>query len=118
MKVLLAFATVVALSVTSAFAGDGQVSHQSLSKMGLSSMKAMSDTQGLQIRGMASVAATAGGSFADLGVSGGASTYLAAADSRRDGSEATGASASTAAVTVAGLRITATGATASTAAAR
>jgi hypothetical protein len=52
MKSLLGMAAVVAFSVVPALAGEGRVSDQSLAKMGLSGMKAMSDVQGMQFRGL------------------------------------------------------------------
>jgi hypothetical protein len=52
MKLLIAFATVLCLSAVSAVAGDGQLSDQSLAKIGLGGMQVMSDTQGLEIRGL------------------------------------------------------------------
>ena len=52
MKSLIALASVLALSVSPAFAADGHVSHQSLAKMGLAGMTAMADAQGAQIRGL------------------------------------------------------------------
>lgn len=58
MKSLLAVLTVLALSAVPALAGEGRVSDQSLAKMGLSGMTAMTDAHGLQIRGLS---ATVGG---------------------------------------------------------
>ena len=55
MKTVFAFATLVALSAGSAFAAEGQIADQTLSKMGLGGMKVMSDEQGMQVRGMAMV---------------------------------------------------------------
>jgi len=52
MKLLIAFATVLCLSAVSAVAGDGRLSDQSLTKIGLGGMQVMSDTQGLEIRGL------------------------------------------------------------------
>jgi hypothetical protein len=52
MKILLGLASVVAFSVAPALAGEGHVSNQSLAKMGLGSMKAMSDAQGAKLRGL------------------------------------------------------------------
>jgi hypothetical protein len=52
MKTLLSFASVVAFCVAPALAGEGRVSDHSLANMGLGSMKAMSDVQGLQVRGL------------------------------------------------------------------
>jgi hypothetical protein len=77
MKSLLAFASVVAFSVAPAFAGQGQVSDQSLAKMGLSGMKAISDAQGMQIRGL-SIAVVSGGSGAHLPGAGAGSSFFAA----------------------------------------
>jgi hypothetical protein len=77
MKSLIAFASVVALSVVPAFAAEGQVSHQSLNKMGLSGMKAMTDAQGTQIRGL-SIAVVAGGTKTTLPGADAGSTFLAA----------------------------------------
>ena len=75
MKNLIALASVLALSVVPAFAAEGHVSDQSLAKMGLTGMKTMTDTQGLQIRGMS---ATAGGySIASVPGAGAASTTYA-----------------------------------------
>jgi hypothetical protein len=55
MKTLIAFAFVLALSSVSALAADGKVSHSSLSKMGLSGMRQMTDREGSSIRGQAAV---------------------------------------------------------------
>ncbi len=76
MKVLLAFASVVLFSAASAFAADGQVSQNSLAKMGLSGMKAMSDVDGMQLRGL-SIAVVSGYSSAHVndGEGNGASSY-------------------------------------------
>jgi hypothetical protein len=53
MKTLVAFAFVLALSSVSALAAEGKVSHSSLSRMGLSGMKPMTDQEGSSIRGQA-----------------------------------------------------------------
>jgi hypothetical protein len=72
MKSLIAFASVLALSVP-AMAAEGHVSHQSLAKMGLAGMTAMADAQGMQIRGMSVL--VGGGSSAKIsGVGGTASS--------------------------------------------
>jgi len=63
------------LSAAPALAGDGQVSHKSLAKMGLSGMQTMSDSQGQQIRGL-SVAVAAGGSIATIHGEGGSATSV------------------------------------------
>jgi hypothetical protein len=56
MKILLALVSVVALSTASTFAGDGQISSRSLANMGLQRMTALSDTDGMAIRGTSSFA--------------------------------------------------------------
>ena len=72
MKSLIAFASVLALSVP-AMAAEGHVSHQSLAKMGLAGMTAMADSQGMQIRGLSVL--VGGGSSAKIsGVGGTASS--------------------------------------------
>jgi hypothetical protein len=63
MKSLFALAAVVAFCATPAFAAEGHVSAKSLSNMGLSSLKAMDDAQGMTIRGT-SIAVASGKSFA------------------------------------------------------
>ncbi|HET6324330.1 MAG TPA: hypothetical protein VFG04_06490 [Planctomycetaceae bacterium] len=63
MKSLYALAAIVAFSAVPAFAAEGQVSHNALAKMGLSSMKSMDDAQGMKIRGT-SIAIASGTSFA------------------------------------------------------
>jgi hypothetical protein len=81
MKIVLCMASLVAFAVTPAFAGEGHVSNRSLSNMGLAGMKTLSDSQGMQVRGL-SIAIAGGGSFASInGVGGSAGTinfYLAA----------------------------------------
>ena len=52
MKLLFGFAAILGLSAVSAMAGDGRLSNQSLAKIGLGGMKVMSDSQGLEIRGL------------------------------------------------------------------
>src|SRR5579872_3538389 len=56
MKKLLGAVSALALCVTPVFAGEGNVSHQSLAKMGLVGMKAMSDSDGMQLRGLSTQA--------------------------------------------------------------
>src|SRR5580658_127262 len=81
MKTLLSIASVLVLAASPAFAGEGQVSKQSLAKMGLSGMQTMTDSQGQQIRGL-SIAVASGGSIAFIGGEGGGAasvnTYFAA----------------------------------------
>jgi hypothetical protein len=52
MKLLIGLAAIVGLSAVSAMAGEGRLSNQSLAKIGLVGMKIMSDSQGLEIRGL------------------------------------------------------------------
>jgi hypothetical protein len=91
MKILLAVATVLALTAAPAFAGEGQVSHKSLAKMGLSSMQTLSDNDGMQIRGL-SIAVVGGWSTAGaLTFNGYATTtnfYFAAGSHSASGSNA------------------------------
>jgi hypothetical protein len=79
MRLLLGLFSVVAFSVAPSFAADGHVSSASLSKMGLSGMKAMTDAQGMQIRGL-SIAVVSGGSGAHLLGAGGGSSFYAKGD--------------------------------------
>lgn len=51
MKTLFAFALVVALSSVTAIAGDGRISQSSFARMGLSTLKPMTDQEGSTIRG-------------------------------------------------------------------
>jgi hypothetical protein len=94
MKILFALASIVAFSVAPAFAGEGQVSEQSLGKMGLSGMKAMSDAQGMQIRGQ-SIAVVGGFSQAATFGRGGEATsvnfYFAAGQHSASGGNLSGA---------------------------
>lgn len=46
MKMFVVFACLVALSSTPALAADGNVSHSSLAKMGLSGLQPLSDAKG------------------------------------------------------------------------
>ncbi|HEV8003087.1 MAG TPA: hypothetical protein VGP63_24590 [Planctomycetaceae bacterium] len=70
MKTLLSVAALVVLAAAPAMAGDGRVSHHSLSKMGLSGMQVMSDAQGMTVRGT-SVAVVFGASYAHISGEGG-----------------------------------------------
>jgi len=93
MKVLFTVASVVAFSVAPAFAADGQVSHQSLAKMGLSGMKAMTDAQGMSVRGL-SIAVVTGESNVNLGRGNSADSQFFAAGYGRGTHYAAGASLS------------------------
>jgi len=62
MKILFTLASVVGLSVASACAGDGQISNRSLARMGLQRMTALSDTDGMSIRGTSFAFATSSAS--------------------------------------------------------
>jgi len=97
MKILLALATVVALSAAPAFAADGHVSHQSLAKMGLSGMKAMTDAQGTAIRGL-SIAVVSGDSNVNLGHGNSADSQFFAAGSGYGTHSAAGYSNSSASI--------------------
>ena len=104
MKTLLSIASVLVLSAAPAFAGEGQISKQSLNKMGLSGMQTMTDSQGQQVRGL-SVAVAAGGSIAFIGGEGGGAasvnTYFAAGHKTASGDNVSfAADGSTTSVTV------------------
>lgn len=107
MKSLIAFASVVALSVTPAFAAEGHVSNQSLAKMGLSGMKAMADNQGAQIRGLSVL--VGGGSYATIhGVGGSAGSvnfYLADGKKSASGDNASIAGDATTTITTHGSHV-------------
>jgi hypothetical protein len=64
MKNLLAILAVVAVSASAALAGDGNIPQSTLSSMGLSGLKTISDAQGLKVRGMGAIASVNGASFA------------------------------------------------------
>jgi hypothetical protein len=51
VKTFLFFAALFGLSAAPALAGDGQISRSNLSRMGLAGMNAMTDTEGMSIRG-------------------------------------------------------------------
>ena len=70
MKIVLCMASLVAFAVTPAFAGEGHVSNRSLANMGLAGMKTLSDSQGMQVRGL-SIAIAGGGSIASINGVGG-----------------------------------------------
>jgi hypothetical protein len=76
MKYVLLTLAVVALFAGQALATDGNVSQNMLSKMGLSGMKVMSDTQGTAIRGMGFVAVS-GSSTVRLGFNVATDNYIA-----------------------------------------
>ncbi len=107
MKSLIAFASVLALSVP-AMAAEGHVSHQSLAKMGLAGMSAMADAQGMQIRGLSVL--VGGGSSAKISGVGGtaSSTNFYAADGKHtaSGDNASVAGDLTSTVTTHGSHVT------------
>jgi hypothetical protein len=76
MKVF-ALASILALSVVPAFAGEGQISSHSLNNMGLNGLHVMTDAQGMNVRGL-SIAVVSGGSGAHLLGAGAGSSYFAA----------------------------------------
>jgi len=98
MKTLLSIASVLVLSAAPAFAGEGQVTKQSLAKMGLSGMQTMTDSQGQQVRGL-SIAVVSGGSIAFIGTKGGGAasvnTYFAAGSHSASGDNLSGAASLT-----------------------
>jgi len=53
MKLALGLVLSTLFSIAPAFAGDGNIARRDLARMGLSGMKAMSDAQGMAIRGQA-----------------------------------------------------------------
>jgi hypothetical protein len=52
MKLLIGCAAILGLSATFAMADGGRISHQSLANVGLGNLRFMSDSQGLEIRGL------------------------------------------------------------------
>jgi ABC-type nickel/cobalt efflux system permease component RcnA len=66
MKLFIACTAILGLSAVSAMAGEGRLSHQSLAKVGLTGMTIMSDSQGMEIRGLG----VADGSYGDQGDNG------------------------------------------------
>jgi hypothetical protein len=56
MKTLFGAVSVIALCLSPVVAGEGNLSDQSLARMGLSGMKSLSDTQGMQLRGLSAQA--------------------------------------------------------------
>jgi hypothetical protein len=92
MKKFLTFAAVVALTASSAFAGD--ISTNRAARLGLSGMQPMSHSQGAQIRGMGT-AVVFGGSYA--AVRGAASVNAYYGSSHTKNSMAAGANLSFAA---------------------
>ncbi len=108
MKVLLGLAAVVAFSATSAMAGEGRVSDQSLAKMGLANMKTMSDSQGMHIRGLSVL--VGGGSYATIngvgGSSGSVNFYLADGKHSASGDNASVAGDVTSTITTHGSHVT------------
>jgi hypothetical protein len=56
MKTLLGAVSVIALCLSPVMAGEGNLSDQSLARMGLAGMKNLSDSQGMQVRGLSAQA--------------------------------------------------------------
>jgi hypothetical protein len=83
MKSLIALASVVAFCAAPAFAAEGQLSSQALAKMGLPGMKAMSDEEGMGIRGLS--AAAGGFSLAEVQGGSASSQYFAGGHSSAKG---------------------------------
>jgi len=110
MKILLSIASLVAFSVVPALAGEGRVSNQSLAKMGLSGMKAMSDVQGMQFRGL-SVQVGGFSSATINGVGGSASSvnfYYASGKKEASGENLSVAGDVTSTITTHGSHVTTT----------
>src|SRR4051812_23396033 len=84
MKSLLAIAAVLAFSAVPAFAADGYVSQNSLSKMGLSGMKSISEEKGMEIRGLA-IAVVGGHSTASVPGATSSNFYFASGHHEADG---------------------------------
>lgn len=63
-RILLLAAAVVAVSAGNVMAHDGQLSNNTLAKMGLSNMEAMSDEAGMEVRGKFAVSFSNAISFA------------------------------------------------------
>ena len=62
MRTLLTTAALLAMGFAPAMAEDGHVSHQTPSAIGLRGMQVVSDTEGMQVRGMSSNAWSSGAS--------------------------------------------------------
>jgi hypothetical protein len=56
MKSLFGAVSVIALGLSPVLAGEGNLSNQSLARMGLAGMKTLSDGQGMQLRGLSAQA--------------------------------------------------------------
>jgi hypothetical protein len=56
MKILFGVVSVIALGLSPVVAGEGNLSNQSLARMGLGGMKSLSDAQGMQLRGLSAQA--------------------------------------------------------------
>jgi hypothetical protein len=63
-RILLLAAALVAVSAGNVMAHDGQLSNNTLAKMGLSNMEAMSDEAGMEVRGKFAVSFSRAISFA------------------------------------------------------
>jgi hypothetical protein len=63
-RLLLLAAAVVAVSAGNVMANDGQLSNDTLAKMGLSNMQSMSDEAGMEVRGLYAVSYSNAISFA------------------------------------------------------
>lgn len=56
MKTLFGAVSVIALGLSPVVAGEGNLSNQTLARMGLAGMQSLSDAQGMQLRGLAAQA--------------------------------------------------------------
>ncbi len=99
-KVIAAMAVALTLTAGQAFAGDGQVSRSGLEAFGLSGLQVVSDADGMAVRGQASFAFVAGGSYSFLPGTGSANEYAAGAAHRYGPSQAEGGSTSQSALSI------------------
>jgi hypothetical protein len=56
MKTLFGAVSLIALGLSPVMAGEGNLSNQSLARIGLAGMKSLSDSQGMQLRGLSAQA--------------------------------------------------------------
>ena len=95
MKLITGLALAIAMSVGSAFAGEGQISQTGLEAFGLGDMIPVTDAQGMSVRGQGSWAFVGGGSTSRLRGTSSTNVYGAGAShSRRRRSSAEGGSES------------------------
>ena len=93
-NVITGLALVLALTATNAIAGEGQLSNNELDAFGLTSLNAVSDAEGMEIRGQGTFAFVAGGSYSSLPGTATANVYAAGASHITKSSQAEGGSIS------------------------